>query len=249
MPEPGVILWRGPSLLTGDPVVAVATGLEGGSMNPKTGAMVQVWILRPDMAPMAAVRANLDEAICGTCALRGRNGHNRRCYVSPWLGPNNVFKAIGSYIVADDDEIAALLEQRHVRIAAYGDPAAVPFAVWENTLRFAAGWTAYTHQWRTCDRRLQAIAMASVDSAQERQEAQRAGWRTFRVRPSVASIVQANEAICPASDEGGHKVTCAACELCRGTATAARSVVIVAHGHNGVMTAFHRSRRAAEAAV
>jgi hypothetical protein len=216
VPETGVLLYRGPSLLTGAPIVAIASGLDGGSHNPKTGAMVQVWIVRSDLAPMDAVRANVDDAICGSCALRGRDGFDRKCYVAPWLGPNNVFKALDRYLAADDDEIAALLERRHVRIAAYGDPAAVPFRVWRNALRFAAGWTGYTHAWRTCDVRLQTIAMASVDSVAERLEASRAGWRTFRVRDGHTDAVQPDEVICPASDEAGHRTTCAACELCRG---------------------------------
>jgi hypothetical protein len=35
---------------------------------------------------------------------------------------------------------------------------------------------------------------------------------------------------CPASDEMGHRTTCDACALCRGTSSPARSVAIVAHG-------------------
>ena len=67
MSEPGAIFYRGPSLLTGDPIVGVVTGLEGGSHNPKTGPMAQAWILREDLAPNDAVHENLDDAIgCGT---------------------------------------------------------------------------------------------------------------------------------------------------------------------------------------
>ena len=135
----GVEFYRGPSLLTGDPIVAVATGLELRSLNPKTGPMVQVWILRADVAPMDAKRANLDDAICGDCRHRGRNGHGSSCYVAPWLGPNNVFKAIPKYPRASWPELRRRLAGEHVRLGAYGDPAAVPFEVWRVVLSTAAG--------------------------------------------------------------------------------------------------------------
>lgn len=233
--------------MTGDPIIGVLTGLEGGSLNPKTGAMVQAWIIRPDLAPMEAVRANVDDAICGSCALRGVSGFERRCYVPPWLGPLNVYKSFiaGRYIDATWPELQALLEARHIRLGAYGDPAAIPFEVWKTLLRTAAGWVAYTHQWRTCDVRLRAIAMASVDSEREFFEAGFKGWRTFRIRGKHDLLIDRAEFACPASDELGHRTTCQACQLCRGTASPARSVAIIAHGHNGAMTAFYKSRAAA----
>lgn len=51
----GCVFYRGPSLLTGDPIVGIATGLEGGSMNAKTGPMVQAWIIRSRAAAEASV--------------------------------------------------------------------------------------------------------------------------------------------------------------------------------------------------
>jgi hypothetical protein len=46
-----IVLYRGPSLLDGSPIVAIATI---GSTNVKTGPMVQTWILRADMNPLEA---------------------------------------------------------------------------------------------------------------------------------------------------------------------------------------------------
>jgi hypothetical protein len=245
MAEAGAVFYRGPSLLTGDAIVGVLTGLEGGSHNPKTGPMVQAWIIRSDVAPMAAVRANVDDAICGDCKYRGRDGFDRRCFVSPWLGPNNVFKRLDEYIEASWDEMAALVEGRHVRLGAYGDPAAIPFDVWRRLLVTVSGWTGYTHQWRRCDPRLKTIVMASVDTLDEFHDAHVLGWRTFRVRAKADPLLADAEVICPASDEGQHRATCLTCELCRGQANPARSVVIIAHGNNGVKAAWHKSRRAA----
>lgn len=244
MKEPGAIFYRGPSLLTGEPIVGIVTGLDGGSHNAKTGPIVQAWILRPEMAPMDAVRDNVDDAICGTCALRGRGGHDRKCYVTPWLGPYNVWKqfAAGHYIDAGWADCHALLEGRHVRLGAYGDPAALPFEVWRALLIKTAGWVGYTHAWRTCDPRLKTIIMASVDTETEFYSAHLAGWRTFRIRleadPVLAFRRVPLEFVCPASDEAGHRSTCERCQLCRGTSSPARSVVIMAHGKPSTLRAF-----------
>jgi len=244
----GVEFYRGPSLLTGDPIVAVATGTPGShnvSKNPKTGPMVQVWILRADVAPMAAKRRNVDDAICGDCRHRGRDGFGSSCYVAPWLAPNNVFKHLGRYPRASWPDLPRVLGRQHVRLGAYGDPAAVPFEVWRVVLSTVAGWTGYTHQWRTCDPRLRSILMASVDDLEEFCEAREYGWRTFRVRGADDPIVATVEVVCPASAEGDHRATCQTCELCRGQANPARSVAIVAHGNNGALTNFYRNRTAA----
>lgn len=249
MSELGAVFYRGPSLLTGDPIVGILTGLEGGSHNPKTGAIVQSWILRPDLAPMDAVRANVDDAICGDCALRGVSGSDRRCYVPPWVGPNQVYKSFiaGRYIDAAWPDLHALLEARHLRLGAYGDPAAIPFEVWRQLLTTVAGWVGYTHAWRRCDPRFREISMASVDSEREFFEAGLRGWRTFRVRGKDDALIDRAEFACPASDELGHRTTCQVCRLCRGTSSPARSVSIIAHGHNGALTAFYRNRAEAVA--
>ena len=68
----GAILWRGPSLLDGAPIVVIATGLASGSSNRKTGDMLQTYILREDVSPVAAVKSGADASICGNCPHRGR---------------------------------------------------------------------------------------------------------------------------------------------------------------------------------
>lgn len=234
----GAIFYRGPSLLTGEPIVGVLTGLTGSSANAKTGPMAQAWILRVDRAPMDAVRDGSDEAICGRCALRGDGATGRACYVTPWLGPHAVWKALGSYLEPTWSDLQALVEGRSVRLGAYGDPAAIPFDVWRTLLATAGGWVGYTHQWRDCDPRLKDLVMASVDSLRELHEAGLRGWRTFRVRRPNEPLVAGAEFICPASDEAGHRTTCQRCQLCRGTSSPARSVAIVAHGKPGNLKAY-----------
>lgn len=234
----GVVFYRGPSLLTDELIVGVISGLDEGSMNKKTGPIAQAWILVPDEPPMEAVRAGRDAAICGDCALRGDAGHNRKCYVHPWLAANQVWKQVrdGVYPDVDWPDLAAVLEGRYLRLGAYGDPAAIPFDVWRQALTLADGWVGYTHQWRRCDARFQTLTMASVDTAAECDEARAAGWRTFRVRPFDTPLL-AEEIVCPASEEAGFKTTCQACQLCRGTATPARSIAIHPHGTIGTLKA------------
>jgi hypothetical protein len=224
--------------------VALASGLNGTTHNHKTGPMVQVWILRLDREPMEAARANVDDAVCGDCKLRGDSGFGRACYVTLWLGPLRVYRMVGRYPAVTLSQLESLMARKQVRLGAYGDPAAVPLRVWRAVLRRAAGWTGYTHQWQTCDPAFREFLMASVDTLAEAAAAHAAGWRTFRVRTAHAAVLP-DEVICPASDEAGHHTTCSACELCRGTANPARSVVIAAHGSHRAASFF---RSAAEAA-
>ena len=254
MSELGVVFYRGPSLLTGDAIVGVVTGLDAGSLNAKTGRVAQAWILREDRPPMDAKRANVDDAICGDCKLRGRDGKNSGCYVVPWQAPFNVYKSFiaGDYPVVSWPELHAVVEGRVVRLGAYGDPAAIPFDLWRQLLRTAESWIGYSHAWRYCDPRFKTIVMASVDTIDEFHQAQLAGWRTFRIRggpdePLVtaqlprgrAGVRQvALEFVCPASDEASHRVTCADCRLCRGTSSPARSVAILPHGKPSSLRVF-----------
>ena len=67
----GLILFDGPSMIDGEPIVVIATGFKRSSANPKTGDMLQTWILRRDVAPFAAIHNGADASICGDCPLRG----------------------------------------------------------------------------------------------------------------------------------------------------------------------------------
>lgn len=225
------IAYRGPSMLTGRPVVLVVVA---STTNRKTGDMVQTYILSDEgIDPVNAARQGLDESVCGNCPARPVNGNT--CYVTLVHGPLSVYRALmrGSYGSAVDEHSAAWgCRGRMVRVGTYGDPAAIPLWVWEFLLAGASGWTGYTHQWRTSDPGYMRFCMASCDSEQDAAEAAGRGFRWFRVR-SEDEFLLAGEFACPASEEAGKVRTCATCGACKGTGERGirpGSVAIVVHG-------------------
>ena len=114
---------------------------------------------------------------------------------------------------------------------AAGDPAAVPFEVWEDLLRYGNGFTGYSHVWKTKPE-FRSHLMASVESRQGKADANALGFRTFRIVPDGEGK-QKDEIWCPATPEGGLRTTCAECQLCNGKKNNEdhrRSVAVRAHG-------------------
>jgi len=223
-----MILYQGPSMLDGKPIVVIATGFAKASQNSKTGAMIQTYIIRSDISPIDANRTNEDFSICGNCVHKGDMGKNRSCYVTLIHGPLGVWKAFnrGIYPAIDIDKFAG----KTIRVGSYGDPAAVPMEIWQKILSKAAGWTGYTHQWKTIDKKWSKLVMASADSIDDSIAAMAKGYRTFRVSAN-ADPVKKMEVICPASEEMGKKTNCLSCKACMGTSGKAKvSIVIPAHG-------------------
>ena len=222
------IIYKGPSLLDGKPIVVIATF---SNRNTKTGAVVQTYILRSDINPLEASKTGEDYSICGDCTMRGevttdparKQAKGRRCYVNLGQGVLIVFKSYlrGVYQPADP---ATIGRGRFVRVGTYGDPAAVPAHVWEELLSEADTFTAYSHQsgWRPD------IAMQSADNRAQAIAHWKAGRRTFRVIADLGDLDKANEALCPASKEAGRRVQCTACKLCKGSSKG-KSIAIVEH--------------------
>ena len=212
----GVILYRGPSRLDGAPIVSIVTGLSTRSRNPKTGDMPQIWVLRSHVPPVTAVASGADASVCGSCPLRPSLAKQTKaapCYVSTVHAPRAVYDGFkrGIYPVMAPSDVPA---DRPIRIGAYGDPGAVPTAVWR-ALPGDAGRTGYSHQW-TRRPSLRRLVMASVETVAQAERAQAAGWRPFRTtRPGDALLP--GEISCPASAEAGKRTTCADCRLCDGS--------------------------------
>lgn len=218
-----MVLYEGPSMLNGDPIVVIVTGLVTPSTNRKTGEMLQTWILAQDEAPHEAVKSGKDASVCGTCPARGT-----WCYVTTFQGPRSIWETWkrGGYPETDLD----LLKGQPVRFGAYGDPAAVPFQVWDEIGIHASMITGYTHAWKYCNPLHKHYCMASCDTEEEALHAQSMGWRTFRVTESLDNLLT-KEVICPASDEAGKKLQCIQCGACDGVSSRRKShIVIKAHG-------------------
>jgi hypothetical protein len=234
------VVYRGPSAFDGSPIVGIVTGLGSNparaSLNPKTGSMAQLWVMRSDMDPVKAVRTKGDYAVCGDCRLRGwRLGRIQGiCYVVVSHAPLAIwtkFRA-GGYEEVDPGVVGWRLGElrRAIRLGAYGEVTAMPPWVTMDLVASGAGWTGYTHQWR--EGRVQPFRkwlMASVESEREAEAARWLGWRTFRIRRKGDPIM-GSEVVCPASAEAGHTSTCDRCRLCSGVGQRTRNVVIEAHG-------------------
>lgn len=232
-----MIVYKGPSLIDGKPIVAIALAKSG---NVKTGNMVQTYIIRSDISPMDASKSGDDYSICGACPHRGNPTANplkkiaerRSCCVNLWQGPTQVWKALnrGIYpVVQGHANIAAIGKGRMVRLGTYGDPAAVPSYIWESLISEAAGHTAYTHQSGMESARSDYM-MVSADNEDQARMAWSKGERTFRVVRNTSEVVRGAEILCPASKEAGQVTTCAKCGLCGGSSVKAKSIAIVDHG-------------------
>ena len=237
MANKSYIIYDGPSLIDGQPIVAIAQVKSG---NRKTGDMVQTWILRSDIDPITASRTGADISICGDCPHKGKPSNKetgwakeRSCYVNLLFAPNGVYKAYkrGSYPIAQGHEaIRAIGLGLGVRLGSYGDPQAVPEYIWRSLTSAAEFVTAYTHGQNT----MPDMIMTSADNATQAESAWNRGERTFRVISALDKLMKGKEVLCPASDEAGNKATCASCKLCGGNSVKAKSIAIVAHGPNHV---------------
>jgi hypothetical protein len=223
-----MIVWQGVSEIDHVSPVVVLAAFK--SANVKTGNMVQIVIVVDGVKPTDAIKSDADVAVCGNCIHKGDKaaGKPRTCYV-PMRFVNSVYGAYerGNARALDLSQFAG----RSVRFGAYGDPAAVPFEVWEKISTACNGdITGYTHQWQTCDPRFSRVCMASADSFAEYGIARRAGWRAFVPRelgaPKPKGLVQ-----CPATAGKANTVTCISCMQCGGTDNGRKaSISIEVHG-------------------
>ena len=234
----GAVVWQGVSMIDGGPIVMIVTGLAGKSQNRKTGDMVQTWILRSDLDPIAAMKLDLDRSICGDCPLRGYQNveagkrENRACYVNVGQAPNAVYKkfARGGYPVMDALEVAELIDGRGIRLGSYGDPSLVPLQILRDLVSTSKVRTGYTHQWRNVEAGYRELLMASADTVDDRRDARLAGWRSFAVLPAKAA--RPERAVECAATREVNPLTCFECGMCSGVKSGkvATDVFILAHG-------------------
>lgn len=87
----GYVIYRGPSMIDGSPIICIASGFIEESSNEKTGPMIQTWILREDVDPQTAVWTGEDKSICGDCVHRGEIGRHKAV---PWVNRKRVESAM-----------------------------------------------------------------------------------------------------------------------------------------------------------
>ena len=234
------IIYRGPSLIDGQPIVAIAIAK---SRNTKTGDMVQTYILCDNgLDPMLNNKLGHDYSICGDCQFRGKvvaadapgkHAKGRKCYVKLFQGVLITWKHLqkGGYpVITSHDNIAEIGAGRMVRIGTYGDGAAVPSRIWDSLRSRAIGHTAYSHQDNLTGVDVDPnVFMISADTEAEAIKAWQNGKRTFRVVQNVDQIVRDYEVLCPASKEAGRRATCDTCKLCAGASKKAKAIAIVQH--------------------
>jgi hypothetical protein len=227
-------VYDGPSLIDGQRIIVLITGLAKKSKNRKTGNMLQTWIMLYDVAPHEAAKTGADSSVCGDCPLRPIHYKEKGvsaepCYVILYQAPLSTWKANRDLEVTNPETIQLLIAGRQVRRGSYGDPNAVPAAIWA-MLDNGERPTGYTHQW-TNGRNLSAYVMASVHTAEQRKAAKAKGYRTFRIITDVQDV-QKGEILCPASKEAGERTNCAKCGLCsgsKGNDDRRKDVAIVVH--------------------
>ena len=223
----GVILFEGKSKIDGTPIAVIMTGIAKNSNNVKTGHMLQTYVVQQNISPIESYMKGKSHAVCGDC----KHSLMRTCYVNRGQGVGRVWDCYkrGNYAKLNK-EIEEKIRGKKIRIGTYGDPAAVPVAVWDKLIKLASGYTAYTHQWNKPKYAyLKRICIASVDTVEEYKKAQAMGWRTFRVMPLGDTELMKKEMSCPASKEGGQKTVCAKCCSCNGL-DKKWSFTIQAHG-------------------
>ena len=218
----GFILYRGPSMLDGSPIVMIGIMK---TANPKTGDMIQTFILVDGMVPLEASKQGADKANCGDCRLKHNVGGP--CYVNLGQAPHAVYKAYerGIYPVYVPELHSQFFNDRDLRMGAYGDPAAVPIEVWEHMIVITKGRTGYTHQLmhKGFNKKFIGICQISADSPKQALKYQAMGAKTFRVAKEGDGLLE-GEIQCPADT---HGTQCKDCLLCDGTQA---NVAVLVHG-------------------
>jgi len=215
------VVWEGESPADGAPIAAIVTNLKLASENRKTGDMAQVYILRTDIRPVAAVGSGLDTSTCGNCPLRPLVATGAKCYVNTgWLG--RLWESIPTLPRVSPERVGEFIGRTglELREGAYGDPAMVPMKV-RDALNVGRG-TSYSHQWAESwnDPRSSDYSMASVQTVAEKDAANDAGYRTYRV---TSGELEPDEILCP---EITNNADCKSCGLCAGNRVQAKNIVI-----------------------
>lgn len=224
-----VTVWRGNSLFDGKPIRVILSGHVLDSQNTKTGEMIQVYIL-PDERDSFREYKDKSPTVCGDCKYLGGG-----CYVS-WNRTRQVQASSAKHVLTLEDG-QALCSGLRVRVGAAGDPASVPFYVWDMLLRFADDWTGYTHAWKYCDARLKQFFVASCDSVEEVYLAKSRAWSVFYVKDAGDADIEGS-ITCLSQ----NSVQCVQCLKCKGGGTKTHIITETLHGASNTLSYARKQR-------
>lgn len=248
----GALLFLGtfPSRFTGDLVDAYL----GDHGNDKTGPVKGLIVMPSGVRSVFEVFASPAQAsVCGECVHRGKgSGGAQTCYVingsNIAMGVTGLLANRGELPLATDKQISALVRGATVRLAIFGDSAALPLDVWARLEQLfddnawqVLGYT-HGHTVRGFDfvAHLRATHQASCETAEHVASARAAGFGTFRAR-NVGDLLVAGEAMCPSdkvitskSMRGARGMTCGECGKCDGKSGDSRA--IYRHESGGLRT-------------
>jgi hypothetical protein len=218
----------------------VAVQVQQGSNNSKTGDGVQIWTLPLKWIINGKDAMNDDSASCFDCIHS--KSKNRTCYVRKGLSNLGLMKKVeklnreykeSKLELLDISQLATNEAEKcrgkFVRFGAYGEPVLLGEDNVRAISEVASNFTGYTHQWFQPNFQWASkYFMASADTEKLMEKANSKGWRTFRVM-TKGDTKLITEVLCPASKEGGRKVTCSECGLCKGITIKAKSIAIFKH--------------------
>ena len=183
-----------------------------------------------------------DFLACGNCkySFNQNGGKSGKCYthkglIRLGLGKmlmrlGKIFHTINKFDLEQFNAFCTMAKKFNinlVRLGTYGDPILLPAGIGKKLVSLGQRSTSYTHQWKNNE--MHDISMASVDSDQEKIEANKLGFRTFRILDNINEIKK-DEIICPASKESKKKISCNLCGLCNGTSNKQiKNIAIVKH--------------------
>ena len=237
----GFILWEGKSPINKALDIAlIVTGFDKQTDNDKTGNLLQSFILYKHLAPHKAFKLKeYGESVCGDCCHATYNNPKENgyatCYVRVYQSPRAVWECWrngkGYENIGNNWNI---FNNKYLRLGSFGDPAMVPFYIWNKALKEVYKnaskneklHTGYTHQWRKdFASELKGTVMASCDGMKDYIEATSHGWKPFRVRKKEEPKLK-EEIICPSSLEANRVSSCDQCFLCDGNS---KPVTIIQH--------------------
>lgn len=232
------VLWTGESPYDGAPIMLVSQCGREESRNGKTGDMIQIAIMRRDIAPGPAYAAGLDGSCCpGDCIHRSApRGGLGTCYVDKYRLGAAWNQAIKLVKAGEIGVPVGYFTGARVRFGNEGDPAAAPFEVWKQIADEAEAFNGYTADWRNLGPEWRALFMASVSSPADALRARAAGWRFFASSGREADDAAFAE-IGRECNATAHGVSCVACVGCDGTSRGERrpSWWLPFHGATGAV--------------